>query len=30
MLGYLLGFRNELKQHGLKTAILHKGSWFAY
>ncbi len=25
--GYLLGFRNELKQHGLKTAILHKASW---
>ena len=23
------GFRNELKQHGLKTAILHKGSWFS-
>jgi V/A-type H+/Na+-transporting ATPase subunit I len=28
LLGYILGFRNELKQHGLKTAILHKGSWF--
>ena len=27
MLGYVLGFRNELKQHGLKTAILHKVSW---
>ncbi|MCD1295989.1 V-type ATP synthase subunit I [Methanocella sp. CWC-04] len=27
MLGYILGFRNELKQHGLKTAILHKASW---
>jgi V/A-type H+-transporting ATPase subunit I len=26
-LGYLLGMRNEAKQHGLKTAILHKGSW---
>jgi V/A-type H+-transporting ATPase subunit I len=29
LLGYVLGFRNELKQHGLKTAILHKGSWFS-
>jgi V/A-type H+/Na+-transporting ATPase subunit I len=28
LLGYILGFRNELKQHNLKTAILHKGSWF--
>jgi len=27
MLGYVLGFRNELKQHGLKAAILHKVSW---
>lgn len=27
LLGYAIGFRNELKQHGLKTAILHKGSW---
>jgi len=27
LLGYALGFRNELKQHGLKTAILHKCSW---
>ena len=27
MLGYVIGFRNEFKQHGLKTAILHKGSW---
>jgi V/A-type H+-transporting ATPase subunit I len=26
-LGYLLGMRNEMVQHGLKTAILHKGSW---
>jgi V/A-type H+-transporting ATPase subunit I len=29
LLGYVLGFRNEYKQHGLKTAILHKGSWFS-
>ncbi|CAJ37175.1 V-type ATP synthase subunit I [Methanocella arvoryzae] len=27
MLGYALGFWNELRQHGLKTAILHKVSW---
>ncbi|HMK45590.1 MAG TPA: V-type ATP synthase subunit I [Methanocella sp.] len=27
MLGHALGFRNELKQHGLKTAVLHKVSW---
>jgi V/A-type H+/Na+-transporting ATPase subunit I len=27
LLGYILGFRNELKQHGLVTAILHKASW---
>ncbi|WP_174591127.1 V-type ATP synthase subunit I [Methanocella conradii] len=27
ILGYAFGFTNELKQHGLKTAILHKGSW---
>jgi len=26
-LGYVLGLRNEYKMHGLKTAILHKGSW---
>jgi V/A-type H+-transporting ATPase subunit I len=26
-LGYLIGIRNENKMHGLKTAILHKGSW---
>jgi V/A-type H+-transporting ATPase subunit I len=26
-LGYIFGFRNEYVQHGLKTAILHKGSW---
>jgi V/A-type H+-transporting ATPase subunit I len=26
-LGLILGFRNELMQHGLKTAILHKFSW---
>jgi V/A-type H+-transporting ATPase subunit I len=26
-LGYLLGFKNELKMHGLKTAFLHKFSW---
>jgi V/A-type H+-transporting ATPase subunit I len=26
-LGYLLGMRNEAVQHGLKTAILHKGCW---
>jgi Archaeal/vacuolar-type H+-ATPase subunit I len=29
LLGYVLGFRNELRQHGMKTAILHKGSWFS-
>ncbi len=27
LLGYALGFRNELKQHGLKMAVLHKCSW---
>lgn len=27
MLGYIIGFRNELKHHGLKMAILHKVSW---
>jgi V/A-type H+-transporting ATPase subunit I len=27
LLGYAFGFRNELKQHGLKMAILHKCSW---
>src|SRR5271157_33809 len=27
LLGYAFGFRNEYKMHGLKTAILHKGSW---
>jgi len=27
LLGYALGFRNELKQHGLKAAVLHKCSW---
>lgn len=27
LLGYLFGFRNEYVQHGLRTAILHKGSW---
>ncbi|BAI60416.1 A-type ATP synthase subunit I [Methanocella paludicola SANAE] len=27
LLGYIFGFRNEYVQHGLKTAILHKGSW---
>jgi V/A-type H+-transporting ATPase subunit I len=27
LLGYVFGFRNEYMQHGLKTAILHKGSW---
>jgi V/A-type H+-transporting ATPase subunit I len=27
LLGYALGFRNEFRQHGLKTAILHKASW---
>ena len=27
MLGYVLGFFNELRQHGLKAAILHKVSW---
>jgi V/A-type H+-transporting ATPase subunit I len=26
-IGYLLGMRNEARQHGLKTAIMHKGSW---
>jgi V/A-type H+-transporting ATPase subunit I len=26
-LGYLIGIRNEYKMHGMKTAILHKGSW---
>lgn len=26
-LGYLLGMRNEAVQHGLKTAIMHKGCW---
>ncbi len=26
-LGYLIGMRNEYVQHGLRTAILHKGSW---
>jgi V/A-type H+/Na+-transporting ATPase subunit I len=27
LLGYAFGFWNELKQHGLKMAILHKCSW---
>lgn len=27
MLGYVLGFWNELRQHGLKMAVLHKVSW---
>jgi V/A-type H+-transporting ATPase subunit I len=27
LFGYMLGFRNEYRQHGLKTALLHKGSW---
>ncbi len=27
LLGYAFGFRNEYRQHGLKTAILHKVSW---
>jgi V/A-type H+-transporting ATPase subunit I len=27
LLGYLLGFVNEYRHHGLKTAILHKVSW---
>jgi V/A-type H+-transporting ATPase subunit I len=27
LLGYVLGFVNEYRHHGLKTAILHKLSW---
>jgi V/A-type H+-transporting ATPase subunit I len=27
LLGYMLGFVNEYRHHGLKTAILHKVSW---
>ena len=28
--GYIIGFINELKEHGLKTAILEKLSWIIY
>ena len=28
--GYIVGFVNELKEHGLKTAILEKLSWLIY
>ncbi len=27
LLGYMLGFVNEYRHHGLKTAVLHKLSW---